>query len=87
MNINISEIPAFLRKPQNTEETLIVHEPLMAILQSYTMIILPDNEFAEKLAWCLEHCQNKFRDISVSDGRAWYFQTEQDATLFTMRWA
>jgi hypothetical protein len=47
---------------------------------------LPDEDFAEKLTWCLENCQGKFRDLSDTNGRAWYFQNEQDATMFAMKW-
>jgi hypothetical protein len=69
------------------EEDLKVDDRLMDLLESYTMIILPDNDFSEKLTWCLEHCQNKFRDLSVNNGRAWYFQNEQDASMFAMKWS
>lgn len=74
-------------KAINAENDLKVHDPLMEILESYTMIVLPDDEFAEKLTWCLENCTNKFRDLSVAEGRAWYFQNDQDAMIFSMKWA
>jgi len=74
-------------KAVKAENHLSVHEPLMQILQNYTMIVMPDDDFAEKLAWCLENCNCKFRDLSVADGRAWYFQDDQDAMIFTMRWS
>ncbi len=74
-------------KAIKAENDLKVHDPLMEILESYTMIVLPDDEFAEKLTWCLENCKNKFRDLSVADGRAWYFQNDQDAMMFSMKWA
>jgi hypothetical protein len=51
------------------------------------VIVLKDEDFAEKLTWCLENCQSKFRDLSDPNGRAWYFQNEQDATMFAMKWA
>ena len=67
---------------------LLEHERLMKILESYHAVRLEkDDDFAEKLTWCLEHCQSKFRDIKESNCRAWYFQKEHDATLFAMRWA
>jgi hypothetical protein len=67
---------------------LLEHDRLMKILESYKVVRLnKDHDFAEKLTWCLEHCQNKFRDIKESNCRAWYFQNEQDASLFAMRWA
>jgi hypothetical protein len=74
-------------KAQRAEEHLKVDERLMELLSTYHVIHSPDDEFAEKLAWCLEHCQNKFRDLSDSNGRAWYFQNEQDAAMFALRWA
>lgn len=69
------------------ENHLKVHDPLMEILESYTMIVLPDEDFPEKLTWCLENCKDKFRDLSVAEGRAWYFQNDQDAMMFSMKWA
>ncbi len=78
--------PTILRA-QRAEEHLKVDDRLMALLDSYHAIVLRDDDFAEKLTWCLENCQNKFRDLSDSNGRAWYFQNEQDAMLFAMRWS
>jgi len=67
---------------------LLEHERLMQILESYHVVrLIKDDDFAEKLTWCMEHCQSKFRDIKESSCRAWYFQNEQDATMFAMRWA
>lgn len=67
---------------------LLEHDRLMKILESYHVVRLSeDNDFAEKLTWCMEHCQSKFRDIKESDCRAWYFQNEQDASIFAMRWS
>ncbi len=67
---------------------LLEHDRLMKILESYHVVRLSeDNDFAEKLTWCMEHCQSKFRDIKESDCRAWYFQNEQDASIFAMKWA
>ncbi len=74
-------------RAQKAEEHLKVDDRLMDLLSTYHIIVLSDNDFAEKLTWCLEHCQNKFRDLSDSNGRAWYFQNEQDAMMFSMRWA
>jgi hypothetical protein len=74
-------------RAQKAEEHLKVDERLMLLLNTYHVIHSPDDEFAEKLAWCLEHCQNKFRDLSDPNGRAWYFQNEQDAAMFALRWA
>ncbi len=67
---------------------LLDDDKLMKILQSYHVVRLEkDDDFNEKLTWCMEHCQNKFRDIKESDVRAWYFQNEQDASMFAMRWS
>ncbi len=67
---------------------LLEDDKLMQILQSYHVVrVANDEDFAEKLTWCMEHCQSKFRDIRESNCRAWYFQSEQDATIFAMRWA
>jgi hypothetical protein len=74
-------------RAQKAEEHLKVDDRLMDLLSTYHIIVLSDDDFAEKLTWCLEHCQNKFRDLSDPNGRAWYFQNEQDAMMFSMRWA
>lgn len=74
-------------KAQKAEHELRVDNRLMDLLSSYHVIVLPDGDFADKLTWCLEHCQHKFRDLSDPNGRAWYFQNEQDAAMFAMRWA
>ncbi len=74
-------------RAQKAEEHLKVDDRLMDLLSTYHIIVLSDDDFAEKLTWCLEHCQNKFRDLSDPNGRAWYFQNEQDAMMFSMKWA
>jgi len=74
-------------RAQKAEEHLKVDDRLMSLLNSYHVIILRDDDFSEKLTWCLENCQSKFRDLSDPNGRAWYFQNEQDAAMFAMRWA
>lgn len=67
---------------------LLEDDKLMKILESYHVVRLEnDDDFNEKLTWCMEHCQHKFRDIRESDCRAWYFQNEKDASMFVMRWA
>jgi len=78
---------ATILRAQKAEEHLKVDDRLMSLLNSYHAIVLRDDDFSEKLTWCLENCQNKFRDLSDPNGRAWYFQSEQDATLFAMRWS
>lgn len=76
-----------IMRAQRAEEHLKVDNKLMTLLGTYHAIVLRDDDFAEKLTWCLENCQNKFRDLSDPSGRAWYFQNEQDATMFAMKWA
>jgi len=67
---------------------LMEDQKLMEILKNYHVVRLDeDDDFNIKLTWCMEHCQNKFRDIRENDCRAWYFQDEHDATMFAMRWA
>jgi hypothetical protein len=78
---------ATIMRAQRAEEHLKVDDRLMELLSTYHVIVLKDDDFSLKLTWCLEHCQNKFRDLSDSNGRAWYFQNEQDASMFAMRWA
>ena len=69
-------------------EDLKKHDRLMALLETYHKVLLHDNEnYAEKLAWCLEHCQSKFRDIKNGEGMYWYFEKEEDATMFSLRWS
>ena len=76
-----------LFKAMKAENHLKVDQRLMELLGTYSVIVLPDEDFAEKLTWCLENCQDKFRDLSEQNGRAWYFQNEQDATMFAMKWS
>lgn len=63
-------------------------ERLMALLETYHHIATyRDHDFNEKLVWCLEHCQGKFRDIRTFDHRIWYFENEKDAAMFALKWA
>jgi hypothetical protein len=78
---------ATILRAQKAEEHLKVDQKLMDLLSRYHIIVLSDSDFSEKLTWCLEHCQNKFRDLSDPNGRAWYFQNEKDAAMFALRWA
>jgi hypothetical protein len=67
---------------------LLEDDKLMKILESYHVVRLDsDDDFNDKLVWCMEHCQSKFRDIRESTCRAWYFQNAQDASMFAMRWS
>jgi hypothetical protein len=75
-------------KAMKAENDLKTDSRLMELLESYhAVLITNDIEFSEKLTWCLEHCQSKFRDLSDQNGRVWYFENEKDATLFAMKWA
>jgi hypothetical protein len=75
-------------KAMKAENDLKTDSRLMELLESYhSVLITNDIEFSEKLTWCLEHCQSKFRDLSDQNGRVWYFENEKDATLFAMKWA
>ena len=67
---------------------LMKNDRLMEILEGYHIVRLDkDADFNEKLTWCMEHCNQKFRDIKENDCRAWYFQSEQDATMFALKWS
>ena len=68
-------------------QVLSENASLMKILESYSIVRLDDDEFNERLSWCMEHCSGKFRDIRESDCRAWYFQHEQDASMFALKWS
>ncbi len=84
--IDPNPTPTILRA-QRAEEHLKVDKRLIQLLDTYHAIVLKDDDFSQKLTWCLENCQDKFRDLSDPNGRAWYFQNEQDAAMFAMRWA
>ena len=75
-------------KAMKAENDLKADARLMELLESYHAVLIHnDIEFSEKLTWCLEHCQGKFRDLSDQCGRIWYFENEQDATMFAMKWS
>ncbi len=85
----VPKITGGLNRARKSEHDLNQDEKLMQILENFHVIrIENDLDFSEKLSWCLEHCQNKFRDLAVGTGhRAWYFENEQDATMFAMKWS
>ncbi len=64
-----------------------VDDKILEALKEYHVVRLEDKEYNEKLTWCLQHCQNKFRDLTDNKGRAWYFKEEQDATMFSLKWS
>lgn len=71
------------RQPQQP-----VDDKLLEALKDYHIVRLySDADYNDKLTWCLEHCQNKFRDFKESNQRAWYFKEEQDALMFAMKWS
>jgi|AntAceMinimDraft_1070359.scaffolds.fasta_scaffold20659_6 hypothetical protein len=75
-------------KAIRAEHDLKTDDQLMKLLETYYAVhVGNDIEFSEKLTWCLTCCQHKFRDLSEQDGRVWYFQNEQDATMFAMKWS
>jgi hypothetical protein len=81
-------VPRIMATPKVVDSHLTRDEKLMELLETYYPVSLIDEgNYSERLTWCLEHCQNKFRDIKLSKSRVWYFQNEEDATLFAMRWA
>jgi len=66
---------------------LMQNSKLMDILKDYTVIRMDDEDFNERLTWCMEHCQHQFRDIRENNNcRTWYFQDSEDATIFAMKW-
>lgn len=78
-----------IRASRRPADRLANDEELMKLLSTYYPVSIDDDDenYSEKLTWCLEHCQNKFRDIRHTDTRIWYFQNEQDATIFALRWS
>jgi len=67
------------------------HDRLLDLLETYHKIPIekiPDTSvYGDVLTWCLEHCRGKFRDLKHGDGFIWYFEKEEDAALFALRWA
>jgi hypothetical protein len=83
-----ASVPRIMATPKVVDSHLTRDEKLMELLETYYPVSLIDEgNYSERLTWCLEHCQNKFRDIKLSKSRVWYFQNEEDATLFAMKWA
>ena len=68
---------------------LAKHDRLLELLETYHRVRIESpnrDNYGDTLAWCLEHCQGKFRDLKYGDGMDWYFEREEDATLFALRW-
>ena len=79
--------PVWISKAQHAEHDLQQDDRLMKLLETYHPVKLQDEDFPEKLTWCLENCQNKFRDLIIDGYRVWYFENEKDATMFAMKWS
>jgi hypothetical protein len=79
--------PVWISKAQHAEHDLQQDDRLMKLLETYHPVKLQDEDFPEKLTWCLENCQNKFRDLNIDGYRVWYFENEKDATMFAMKWS
>lgn len=81
-------VPRIMPRPRVFDSHLTQDEKLMDLLSTYYPVTIErEDDYSEKLTWCLEHCQNKFRDIKMTTGRVWYFQNEQDASLFALKWS
>ena len=71
------------------------HDQLMTLLETYHKVHIDPTEnskggwenYGDTLSWCLKHCQGKFRDVKQGDGLDWYFEIEEDATIFALKWA
>ena len=86
--MSFNYVPRIMPKPKVVDSHLTQDERLMDLLATYYPVTINNEEnYSEKLTWCLEHCQNKFRDIKMAKGRVWYFQNEQDASMFALKWS
>ena len=59
------------------------------ILATYYSVPTPHalfDDFAARLKWCLDHCNGNFTDVRAHDERIWYFEQEEDAVLFSLKW-
>ena len=82
MGAPVPRITGGIRRPQ------VIDDQILEALKDYHVVKLESDEFYnDKLTWCLEHCQNKFRDFRGNNCRAWYFKEEQDAMMFAMKWS
>jgi hypothetical protein len=66
------------------------HDRLMELLETYYKVHLrsegSSENYGDMLSWCLENSQGKFRDLRHGDGMDWYFEHEEDATVFALKW-
>lgn len=65
------------------------HDKLLKLLETYHKVHVDSkvHDYGDILTWCLINCQAKFRDIKQGDGMDWYFEHEQDALMFAMKWS
>jgi len=50
-------------------------------------IEVTDDNFADHLEWCLDNCSGNFRDVRMHGIRTWFFESEKDAVLFSLKWS
>lgn len=70
----------------DTMDELSEEMKIRALLRTWSPVRSPDEQFNEKLRWCLEHCAGKFRDLKDLESRIWYFQYSKDASMFALKW-
>lgn len=77
-----------MKAQQMSPETMQKHDKLLELLSHYHPVpTTHSDDYEDKLCWCLEHCEGKFRDMIKHDTRYWYFEKENDATLFALKYA
>jgi hypothetical protein len=65
------------------------HDKLLELLDTYYKVEVnnPDRDiYGDTLSWCLKHCRGKFRDLKHGDNTVWYFEHQEDATMFALKW-
>ena len=63
------------------------YDQLLLFLENYHKVLITNyDEYPQKLVWCLEHAQGKFRDLNTGAGVCWCFEKEHDASLFALMW-
>lgn len=63
------------------------YDQLLIFLESYHKVLISNHDdYPQKLVWCFEHSQGKFRDINAGDRVCWCFEKEHDALLFALTW-
>jgi len=83
----ITEQDLIMARSHSTEE-FDQEMRIKNLLRSWHGVPSPDDEtYNEKLAWCLENCEGKFRDMKVLEERVWYFKNDHDASMFALKWS